>query len=117
MNKITYLKCGDYYLPDLTLPNQEAFFFGRYGRLRLAYLKKYKRVQYINWLTSCKLNEHLIEIDKQANEMLELLIKQMAEKQGVTEQLKSANEMEWVGKTNNIKASAEEMVLKEIVYN
>ena len=91
--KFTYTKIGDYYLPDLTLPKQKTAFFGMYGRLRLGYLKKHKRVLYINLLASCKLNEHLAKVDKQANEMLKLLMKQMAETQGITEQLKAQNQM------------------------
>lgn len=85
MNKITYSKHGDYYLLDLALPEQKTFFFGRYGRLRLNYLKKYRKVVYTNLLTSCKLHEHITEVDKQATDMLDMIVKQMAEKQGITE--------------------------------
>jgi len=73
-------------------------------------------VLYTNLLTTCKLVEHLADIDKQANEMMELLMKQLAEKQGITEQLKANDQMAWVGAMNNIKACAEEIILKEIVY-
>ena len=114
--KFTYTKIGDYYLLDLALPKQKSVFFGRYGRLRLTYLKRHKRVLYTNLLTSCKLNEHLADIDKQANTTLDLLVKQMAESQGITEQLKVINQLEWVGLMNNIKVSAKEIVLKEIIY-
>ena len=111
--KLNYTKIGDYLLPNLALPEQENCFFGKYGRLRLAYLKNHKRVQYINLLTSYKLNEHLVEVDKQANEMLELLMKQMVETQGITEQLKAQNQMAWLGAINNIKTCAEEIILRE----
>ena len=115
--KLSYTKNGEYLLPNLALPKQERCFFGKYGILRLAYLKNHKRVQYINLLTSSKLNEHLAEVDEQATEMIDLLMKQIAETQGITEQLKSQNQMAWVGTMNNIKACAEEIILKEIIYN
>lgn len=115
MSKITYSKHGDYYLPDVALPEQKEFFFGRYGRLRLNYLKSHRRVLYINLLTSCELSKHLAEIDEQANQMLGMLIKQMAVQQGITEQLKANDQMAWVGAMNNIKACAEEIVLNEII--
>ena len=115
--KLSYTKNGEYLLPYLALPEQERCFFGKYGRLRLAYLKNHKRVQYTNLLTSYKLNEHLAEVDKQANDMLDFLIRQMAEKQGVTEKLKAQNQLAWVRAMNNIKACAEEVVLNEIIYN
>jgi len=74
-------------------------------------------VQYINLLTSCKLNEHLAEVDEQANKMIDLLMKQTAKNQGITEQLKAQNQIAWVGAMNNIKTCAEEIILKEIIYN
>lgn len=114
--KITYTQVGDYLLPDLTLPEQEQFFFGRYGRMRLAYLKNHKSGLYSNLQLSCQLNEHLAKNDKQANEKLKSLMKQMAESQGVTEQLKADDQMAWVGAMNNIKSCAEEIVLSEIIY-
>jgi len=115
--KLNYTKIGDYLLPNLALPEQGNCFFGKYGRLRLAYLKNHKRVQYVNLLTSCKLNEHLAEIDEQVNKMIDLLMKQTAKNQGITEQLKAKNQMAWVGAMNNIKTCAEEIILKEIIYN
>lgn len=117
MSEITYSKHGDYYLPNLVLPEQKDFFFGRYGRLRLNYLKNHRRILYINLLTSCGLSKHLAEIDEQANQMLETLMKQMAEQQVITEHLKANDQMEWVGRMNNIKACAEEIVLNEIIYS
>jgi len=115
--KFTYSKMGDYHLPNLVLPKQKDVFFGRYGMLRLNYLKNHKRVFYTNLLTSCKLNEHLADIDKQADDMFDLLMKQIVETQGITEKLKVENQMAWVEAMNNIKTCAEEIVLKEIIYN
>ena len=87
--EITYSKYGDYYLPDLVLSKEEPATYGRFGRMRLKYLKEHRKVLYINLLTSGELTRHLNEIDRQAREMLELLVKQMAQAQGITEQLKT----------------------------
>lgn len=113
---ITYTQHGDYFLPDLALPEQEDVFIGKYGLLRRTYLKVHRKVLYTNLLTSGKMHEYLAEIDCQAKDMLNLLMKQMAEAQGITEKLKSTDQMAWVGAINNIKACAEEIVLAEIVY-
>ena len=86
--EITYTNHEGFYLPNLTLPRKEEASFGRYGRLRLKYLKEHRRVLYINLLTSGELAQHLNEVDQQAREMLELLVKQMAQEQGITEQLR-----------------------------
>ena len=117
MNKISYTRQGDYLLPDLELPEQENVFIGRYGRLHKEYLRKHKNGIYAGLLLSGKLNSYLAKIDIQAHDMLELLTKQMAEKQGINEQLKSNDQMAWVGVMNCIKACAEEIVFKEIVYS
>ena len=90
--------------------------FGRYGRLRLKYLKERRRVLYINLLTSGELTQHQNEVDQQAREMLELLVKQMAQAQGITEQLKAEDQMAWVGAMNNIHNAAEEAVMQEVVF-
>lgn len=90
--------------------------FGRYGRLRLKYLKEHRRVLYINLLTSGELTQHLNEVDQQAREMLELLVKQMAQAQGITEQLKAEDQIAWVGAMNNIRNAAEELVMQEVVF-
>ena len=116
MNEITYSRHGDYCLPDLYLPEQETLPIGKYGLLRKTYLKNHRKIIYTNLLTAGTLHNHLAEIDAQANDMLELLMKQMIEAQGITEKLKATNQMAWVGAVNNIKACAEEIVLKEIVY-
>ena len=114
--EITYTNHEGFYLPNLTLPRKEESSCGRYGRLRLKYLKEHRRVLYINLLTSGELMQHLNEVDRQAREMLELLVKQMAQAQGITEQLKAADQMAWVGAMNNIHNAAEEVVIQEVVF-
>ena len=111
--EITYTKYGDYYLPDLALPEEEPATYGRFGRMRFKYLKEHRRGIYTSLLTSRQLTHHLNEIDREANEMLELLMKHMAQEQGVTEQLKAENQMAWVGAMNSIRAAAEEIVRSE----
>ena len=111
--EITYTKYGDYYLPDLAVPEEEPATYGHFGRMRLKYLKEHRKGTYISLLTSGQLIQHLNEIDREANEMLELLMKQMAQEQGVTEQLKAENQMAWVGAMNSIRAAAEEIVRSE----
>ena len=104
------------YYPDLKLPEGTDYEIGGYGRLRAEYLKEHHRGQYMQLLLDGKLNEYLHQVDEECYDMLELLMEQMKARQGVTEQLKSENMMLWVGMVNNIKASAEEVVLKDIVY-
>ena len=99
--EITYSKYGDYYLPDLVLSEEEPATYGRFGRMRLKYLKEYRRVAYINLKTSGQLIHHLNEVDREANEMLQLLIEQMAQAQGITEHMKAADQLAWVGAMNN----------------
>ena len=113
--EITYTKHGDYYLPDLALPEEEPATYGRFGRMRFKYLKEHRRGIYTSLLTSGQLMHHLNEIDREANEMLDLLIKQMAQAQGITEQLKAENQMAWVGAMNNIRNAAEEIVYQELI--
>lgn len=114
--EITYTNHEGFYLPGLTLPRREEASFGRYGRLRLKYFKDHLRVLYVNLLTSGELTQHLNEIDRQAREMLELLVKQMAQEQGITEQMKAEDQMAWVGAMNNIRSVAEEVVMREVVF-
>ena len=111
--EITYSKYGDYYLPDLVLSEEEPATYGRFGRIRLKYLKEHRRVLYINLLTSGELTQHLNEVDRQAREML---VKQMAQEQGITEQMKAEDQMAWVGAMNNIRSVAEEVVMQEIMF-
>lgn len=99
MEELTYtLSPEGYYLPDLTLPDEPKYEIGRLGDMRHQYLKNHRRILYINLLTTCKLNQHLYEIDQAAIERHELIVKQMMDAQGVTEQLKAQNQMLWVGK-------------------
>ena len=112
--EITYSKYGDYYLPNLVV-STEGPTYGRFGRIRLKYLKEYRRVAYINLKTSGQLTYHLNEIDREANKMLRLLIEQMAQAQGITEQLKAENQMAWVGAMNNIRSIVEEILVRAII--
>lgn len=115
--KIEYTKVGDYYLPNLVAPeNIKNFEIGKYGKLRLRYLKEHKKAEYTILLMDNELQKHLIEVDKIANERFELLMKQFAEKENITEELKVKDQLKWVGLMNNIKHSAEEIILKELIY-
>ncbi len=112
----TYCQVGDYLLPNITIPEEETVHIGIWGQRHLRYLKQHRKVLYTNLLTSGKLNIHLAEIDKQADDMFFRLVKELAEKEGVTEQLKAENQMEWVGRMNNIRNRAEEVVYNELIY-
>lgn len=112
--EITYSKYGDYYLPDLAVPKEEPATYGRFGRMRLKYLKEHRRATYINLKTFGQLTHYLNEIDREANEMPRLLIEQMAQAQGITEQIKAEEQMAWVGAMNNIRSAAEEVVIQNI---
>lgn len=114
-NGLSYTLHGDYYLPDLVL-NEEEPTYGKYGMLRKQFLKEYRSARYQYMLLTGKLNEHLNQIDQEAREQVEMLMKQMAEKKGVTEELKVQDQMKWVRLMNNIKVSAEEIILKNTVY-
>ena len=112
----SYTKKGDYLLPDLILEDKERFSIGKYGLLRLNYIKKYKLGLYFDLLVNDKLNEYLHNIDTTVMEKVQKLIKELAEKENITEELKSSNQMSWIGKMNNIKNIAEEAILKEYIY-
>ena len=114
-NGMGYTLHGDYYLPDLVL-REEKPTYGKYGMLRKQFLKEYRSARYQYMLLTGKLNEHLNQIDQEAREQVEMLMKQMAEKKGVTEELKVQDQMKWVRLMNNIKVSAEEIILKNTVY-
>ena len=114
-NGMSYTLHGDYYLPDLVL-NEEEPIYGKYGMLRKQFLKEHRSARYQYMLLTGKLNEHLNQIDQEVREQVEMLMKQMVEKQGVTEELKVQDQMKWVGLMNNIKVSAEEIILKNMVY-
>ena len=105
-----------YYLPCLKLPEERTAYIGVWGQRHLRYLKQYHRVCYYILLTSGKLNSYLADIDQQAEEMFERLVKQMAAAEGVTERLKSDNQMVWVRKMNNIRSLASEIVNNKIVF-
>lgn len=113
----TYEQQGDYSIPCLSLPaEKENKPIGVWGQRHLWYLKQNHKVLYMNLLTSGKLNSYLADIDKQAEEMFSRLVKQMAEKQGISEKLKTENQMEWVQKMNNIQACAREIVNSELIF-
>ena len=114
---ISYTLQGDYYLPDLSLPKQEDNQIGLWGQRHLRHIKQHHKVRYTNLLTSGKLNGYLADIDKQAEDMFFRLVKQMAEREGVAEQLKADNPMEWVARMNNIRSIATEIVNNDIIYN
>ena len=113
---ISYTKKGDYLLPDLILGNKKQYNIGKYGLLRLNYIKKEKLGLYFDLLVNDKLNEYLHNIDTTVMEMVQKLIKELAEKENITEELKSSNQMLWIGKINNIKNMVEEIVLNEYIY-
>ena len=113
---IGYTLQGNYYLPDLKLPAQEDTPIGLWGQRYLKYIKQHRKILYINLLTSGKLNEYLAGVDKQAEDMFFRLVKQMAEREDVSEQLKAENQMEWVARMNNISQTATEIVKTELIY-
>ena len=113
---ISYTKKGDYLLPNLILKDKEQFNIGKYGLLRLEYIKKYKLGLYFDLLVNDTLNEYLHGIDTTVMEMVQKLIKELTEKENITEELKSSNQMLWIGKINNIKNMVEEIVLNEYIY-
>lgn len=115
-NGITYvLGEDDIYYPDLQLPEGTNYNIGKFGRMRCEYLKEFRHGYYMDLLLSGKLNEYLYEFDEECHEMLDRIVEQMKEKEGVTEQLKAENQMLWVWKMNNIRMCAEEIVVREVV--
>ncbi len=113
----TYTQVGDYLLPDLKLPEEEQQPIGVWGQRHRRYLKEHRRATYATLLTSGRLNSYLADIDRQAEELFSRLVKQMAEREGVTEKLKVDNQMEWVARMNNIRRRATEVVNKDIIHN
>ena len=112
----TYTQQGDYILPNLALPTEEKQSIGIWGQRHARYLKQHRKILYYNLLTNGKLNKHLAEIDREAGEMFERLLKQMANSEDVTEQLKAKNQMEWVRRMNNIRNRAMEIVYTKVIY-
>ena len=115
-NGLWYELRGEYYIPCLTLDEEDAQPIGMWGKKHLLYIKEHRPVLHTTLLLSGKLNSHLAEIDNRATEMFDRLMKQLAEKEGITEQLKVQDQMAWVQRMNNIRNRAEEIVLTELIY-
>ena len=112
---ISYTLDGDHYLPDFFVLEEKQYPIGKYGRMRLNYLKRHRRILYTDLLTSGKLNSQLHEIDETAYSRMDLICKQISVSEGVTERLKSENQMLWVQKMNNIRNRVEEMIIDELI--
>lgn len=115
-NGLSYTLQGDYYLPDLVLPEEENPIYGKYGMLRRTFLKEYRKGLYMSLFLQGKLVQHLNQTDQVAIERMELLVVKMTERQGVTERLKAENQSLWIGRMNSIRSAAEEIVLRELIY-
>lgn len=115
-NSLWYELRGDHYIPCLALPNEEQVEFGVWGHWHSRYIKQHHKVRYTNLLTSGKLTDYLADIDEQAEDMFFRLVKQIAGREGVTEQLKADNQMEWAARINNICSRATEIVNNDIIY-
>ena len=115
--KITYTQQGDYLLPDLKLPEQPKVEIGVFGKRHLRYLERNRKILYTNLLSKGKLTAYLADINEQAENMFDRLVKQLAEREGVTEQLKANNQMLWIKKMNSIRNRAEEIVNHEFIYS
>ena len=112
----TYRQVGDYFIPNITVPDDGEYQIGKYGRMRRSYLKEYRKILYNNYVLEGTLFKHLAEIDQACNERIENIISAMAKQEGVTEALKATNQMEWVRYMNSIRNRAEEIILTELVY-
>jgi ribosomal protein S6 len=115
-NGLWYELQGDYYFPCLKLPDEEQIEIGVWGQRHLEYIKRHRKGLYTSLLVGCELNRYLADINKQAEEMFSALVKQMASAEGITEQLKAENQMEWVGRMNNIRNRATEIVINELIH-
>ena len=119
MVEITYHKEGDYFVPDLYLEKEEYendYIIGKYGHLRLEYLKNHKKAEYIIMFMNCTLRKHIVETDKQAKRRLEILMEQMLEKNPIDENLKNTDPLKWIRLMNNYKSSVEEIIFRELIY-
>ena len=116
MNELTYTRSGDYWIPNLSLSQQESKPLGKYGRMRKKYLQEHRPVLWNSLILSEKLYPHLREIDETANRRLEQMMPVLMQSAGVTEALKARDPMKWVGLMNNLKAQAEEVILAELIY-
>ena len=114
-NGLSYTLHGDYYLPDLEI-NEEEPTYGKYGIMRKQFLKEHRSARYQYLVLTGKLTEHLNQVDKEVREKVEILVEQMAEQWGVTKELKMQDQMEWVRRMNDIKATAEEIVYRNIIF-
>ena len=112
----TYRQVGYYFIPNITLPDDGEYQIGKYGRMRRTYLKEHRKILYNNYVLEGTLFKHLAEIDQACNERMEIIVSAMSEQEGVTEELKAADQMEWVRRKNSIRNRAEEIVLTELVY-
>ena len=112
----TYRQVGDYFIPNITLPDDGEYQIGKYGRMRRSYLKKYRKIFYNNYVLEGTLFKHLAEIDQACNERIENIVSAMAKQEGVTDALKAADQIEWVRRMNSIRNRAEEIILTELVY-
>ena len=115
MSKLTYIRCGDYDIPNLKLSEQPETSIGKYGRMRKSYLKEHRPILYNQMLMSEKLYQHLLEIDETAQSRLEQMMPQLAKEAGATEELKASDPMKWVGLMNTCKAQAEEILMAELI--
>ncbi len=113
---VYYLGEDDLYYPDLRLPEGTHYNIGKYGLMRWEYLKVNRRGEYLRLLLDGKLNEHLHEVDEECHARVELIVEQMKDGAGITEELKAVEPMEWIGRMNNVRSAAEEIVLREMVY-
>ena len=112
----TYRQEGDYLIPNLALPNDGDYEIGKYGRMRLNYLKEHRKIFYTNYLMEGTLSKHLSEIDQACNARMEIIVPAMAKQEGATEELKASDQIEWVRRMNGICNRAEEIILREVVF-
>ena len=115
--ELSYTERNGVMHPDLVLPDQTNYTIGKYGRMRLDYLKKHRRGTYTTLLTSCTLNQHLYETEQEAKRQLDLTLSRLVKERGITEELKATNPLLWVQEMNSAKQNAEELVLNEIIYH
>ena len=115
--ELTYTEINGIMYPDLALPEQTKHPIGKYGRMRLDYLKKHRRGTYTTLLTSCTLNQHLYKTEQEAKQQIELTLSRLVKERGITEELKVTDPLKWVQEMNNAKHDAEEIVLNEIIYH
>ena len=115
--ELSYTERNGIMYPDLALPEQTNYPIGKYGRVRLDYLKKHRRGTYTTLLTSCTLNQHLHETDQEAKRQIDLTLSRLVKERSITEELKATDPLRWVQEMNNAKQSAEEIVLNEIIYH